>query len=489
MRLTTLLVAVPMSAVLLLTACDTAVVPSAPLQVGVAKVQHTVITTITKEEIPSLDGETVAATAMNGSGQIVGHTGEIRSHLHLPGRPVFWDGTTLRDLGTFGGAKGTALGINNLGHVVGVAENAAGRTRAFFWDGVLHELEGFESSPAFATDAQAINDADEIVGTIVSETFVGHAVVWRGGAPIDLGALGSSPSGWFINSVGQAVGNGVLSPQSVDYHDFLWDNGTIVDLGIIEVVAMNDAGQVAGSFVTDVSRHAAIWSNGVMRDLHALLPEQFTQPYSVAVDINNAGQVVGYSFDNDAPGSDRAFLWDGITMHDLGTLGGQHSFAYGINDAGQVAGASTTASGIMHAFLWEDGAMLDLGAIDGRVDDMFVDDAGHVAATGETSSGHNYTIRWTVSQRAATPTEEIQITQTTLDNVASRGGISNGHATALRAKLDAAARQVERGNANAAKNILQAFINQVQNLVSRGSLSAADGQALIATAQAAIDKL
>lgn len=47
---------------------------------------------------------------------------------------------------------------------------------------------------------------------------------------------------------------------------------------------------------------------------------------------------------------------------DLGTLGGTHSVAIGINDHGHVVGASTRATdGQRHAALWIDGRISDLG--------------------------------------------------------------------------------------------------------------------------------
>ena len=54
-------------------------------------------------------------------------------------------------------------------------------------------------------------------------------------------------------------------------------------------------------------------------------------------------------------------------MTDLGTLGGTYSWAFDINDRGQVVGYSGTAAGDQHAFLYGDGAMTDLGTLGGAI--------------------------------------------------------------------------------------------------------------------------
>jgi probable HAF family extracellular repeat protein len=101
-----------------------------------------------------------------------------------------------------------------------------------------------------------------------------------------------------------------------------------------------------------------------------------------AYDLNEAGQVVGFSYT--PAGLGHAFLSNHGTIIDLGTLGGSSSLAHGINDLGQVVGWANPPGDVnYHAFLltpqgglWfqdnnNDGRndfMIDLGTLNGSND-------------------------------------------------------------------------------------------------------------------------
>ena len=119
---------------------------------------------------------------------------------------------------------------------------------------------------------------------------------------------------------------------------------------------------------------------------------------TMAADINDGGQVVGWS--NTSAGRTHAFLWtSGGGMQDLGTLGGFHSYAVGINNAGQVTGyADLTGSQTWHAFLWTPGTgMQDLGTLDGSVYSYAraIDDEGRVIGLSSSATGAGRMFLWT----------------------------------------------------------------------------------------------
>jgi probable HAF family extracellular repeat protein len=85
--------------------------------------------------------------------------------------------------------------------------------------------------------------------------------------------------------------------------------------------------------------------------------------------------------------------WEAVP---LGTLGGAGSAAFGVNDAGQVVGASDTEDGAIHAFVWEDGAMTDLGTLTGGADSTAysINNAGVIAGRSKNAIGVDRAVKW-----------------------------------------------------------------------------------------------
>ncbi|MCI0540637.1 MAG: choice-of-anchor M domain-containing protein [Verrucomicrobiales bacterium] len=73
---------------------------------------------------------------------------------------------------------------------------------------------------------------------------------------------------------------------------------------------------------------------------------------SRAFRINEQGHIVGEAARAD--GSSGAFLWTNGVMVDLGALNGTNSLALGLNEQGQVVGRAQNADGRMKAFVWDE---------------------------------------------------------------------------------------------------------------------------------------
>ena len=129
------------------------------------------------------------------------------------------------------------------------------------------------------------------------------------------------------------------------------------------------------------------------------------------VEINDAGQIIGtYVAPN---GETHAFLYTpGSGLLDLGTLGGTSSAPTGLNNRGDVVGTSTLSDGTSHAFLWtKDDGMEDITALAGVTDVRRLNDnyqtltgASRAARFFGVPSGRPRLVQLQVTQNNAPPT-------------------------------------------------------------------------------------
>jgi len=212
-------------------------------------------------------------------------------------------------------------------------------------------------------------------------------------------AVGASATSIPTTSVSDpAICGGIDGLVPFVNHAFEWQNGVITDLGSLSgpgncsvATAVNANGEAVGQSEISVidplfgfnELRAVVWQNGHITDLGT-----FGGAHSIGVDINSRGQVVGLAL-NTIPdpfslldfgigGSSngtqtRAFLWEGSSLQDLGTLGGNDAQAGLVNELGQVAGFSytnttpnpTTGIPTLDPFLWDHNTMTDLGTLGG----------------------------------------------------------------------------------------------------------------------------
>jgi probable HAF family extracellular repeat protein len=194
------------------------------------------------------------------------------------------------------------------------------------------------------------------------------------------------------------------TPDGTICHAFLWENGSLTDLGSLPgtnnsgaawisangiVAGLSENGQIDPSIAGLPEISAVMWRNGKITNL-GTLPGGGYQ--GAAVSVNSRGEVAGIASNLVADANSllnfnvnlwsgvgygyqlRAFVWDqNKGMQDLGTLGGTDAETVKINESGQVIGDSYTSSnpgfcyGVTSgAFIWDrKHGMVDLGTLGG----------------------------------------------------------------------------------------------------------------------------
>lgn len=179
-----------------------------------------------------------------------------------------------------------------------------------------------------------------------------------------------------INDLGQIVG--LTNSTSL-----LWQSGAFTSLGKMpggEVPSandINDSGLIIGSYYTGHQRAAWRTTTGVWTAFPT-----YGGSTSIAVAVNDTGQVAGWAYDSSERG--KAFVWTqsgGMTQ--LGTLGGTESFSEGMNSSGQIVGHSRTASGAMRPFIWQDGAIREISTTATYAED--INDSGWIVVRNNTN--------------------------------------------------------------------------------------------------------
>ena len=178
----------------------------------------------------------------------------------------------------------------------------------------------------------------------------------------DLGTLGGSSS-WAEYITPNGIICGWSETDKGEVHGFLWDNGTMVDIGSLgvnsEAQGCNDSKQVVGRYQNNNNKSRSfLWKNGIITDIGTLGGDT-----SEAWGITESGVITGASRTN--AGYENGYIYENGKMVSIGTLGGRSSVAYRMNNAHIVTGYSQTTSGDYHAFLYHDGSMIELGTLDG----------------------------------------------------------------------------------------------------------------------------
>jgi len=246
-----------------------------------------------------------------------------------------WQNNQMRGLPNFpGGNNGFATGANNLGQVVGWAENGVHdpnccctqvlQFRPAVW--TLGPPDEIQDLPLILGDssgaATAINDNGQIVGISgICDQAVGrhtakHAVLWENGTVTDI--YPNAPAPWWntptaVNQRGDVVGF-AGDPAFVEgdvLHAFMWtrDDGIRLLKPLpnrtpkhvdSEAYGINERRQVVGvSCDADlVDCRAVIWDHGnTPTDLNDLKAPGYSAILASAKDINNAGEITGRAVD------------------------------------------------------------------------------------------------------------------------------------------------------------------------------------------------
>ena len=254
----------------------------------------------------------------------------------------------------------------------------------------------------------SINDLDDVVG-LTTPTY--SAFYWSGGTMTDMGSLGSGGSRAFaINNQREAVGcsSGTIGSAS-DTYAFLWtpNNGmsflfqTPVTTAFGADINQNsDVAGFAWTHLVDTTPIGPVYaSQAYFFDSTFLSIDTLGGWSANARGINDQAYIVGASqitsSGDPLAAPYHAYMWYANVLTDIGTFGGPSSFAYEINNKGEVVGNATHPGRTAHPFLWTKHRMLDLGALGCNAGGATsINDSSDVVGASATSQGTYHAFLW-----------------------------------------------------------------------------------------------
>ena len=265
----------------------------------------------------------------------------------------------LTDLGSLGTNASAATGINASGQVSGYSASGTNAARAWRYSpGVgLVDLGSFGGAD---NRAFGINNAGQVTGYSTDTNGAAHGFVSSGGALTDIGGFGAGANVFpqHINSAGKAAG---FCSVTNDDRPFLFSPPNIFsNLGTIATAALpataaayglNDFGVVVGigTGSNNFNRACRSTTNGALEELGTLGGDE-----SWAYAINNSNQICGSA--SFVTGDSHAFIFsDASGMSDLLTLGGYTATAFALDNAGNAVGSAEIVNRTLHATHWPSG--------------------------------------------------------------------------------------------------------------------------------------
>jgi probable HAF family extracellular repeat protein len=204
-------------------------------------------------------GEEIEVLGLNDNGQIIG--GAVAPTGEAPFSAFIYDELNgYRSLGLMGGNGSLATGINNAGVAVGISyASLQHRDLAFMWD----ETNGIQPIPLGFSYSRAwgINNLGQVIGIANEDGFNNNGFIWQAGVGLiplsnDLSVVDfATPRS--INDLSQIVGRAKFEKNSSDQRAVIWDSihgirklETLIESSsgweLLDAYDINNRGQIVG---------------------------------------------------------------------------------------------------------------------------------------------------------------------------------------------------------------------------------------------------